>query len=108
MEQLMRLMDSFSISDKKDTWEWQGNETDGFSVKGIKRILQELRDVSSLYAMHWFRRVSIRCNLFTWRKEMDRILTADALIKRNIQVILDGCAFCDSLVEASGIILRIL
>ncbi|KAJ0599519.1 hypothetical protein HanIR_Chr03g0105781 [Helianthus annuus] len=77
----MRLMDSVSILDKKGTWEWQGNETDGFSVKGIKRILQVLRDVSSLYALNWCRRVSIRCNLFTWRKEMDRILTVDALIK---------------------------
>ncbi|KAJ0625067.1 putative reverse transcriptase zinc-binding domain-containing protein [Helianthus annuus] len=53
--------------------------------------------------MKWCRWIPKKCNIFAWRAELDRIPTVEALRKRNIDVVFEGCVFVDALTELQTI-----
>ncbi|KAM0001061.1 putative reverse transcriptase zinc-binding domain-containing protein [Helianthus debilis subsp. tardiflorus] len=45
--------------------------------------------------MEWCNWVPKKCNIFAWRAELNRIPTVEALEKRGMVLIDDGCNFCN-------------
>ncbi|KAF5756496.1 putative reverse transcriptase zinc-binding domain-containing protein [Helianthus annuus] len=46
--------------------------------------------------MDWCNWVPLKCNIFVWRAEMDRIATVEALAKRGVLISDDMCFHCRS------------
>ncbi|XP_021980836.1 uncharacterized protein LOC110876986 [Helianthus annuus] len=63
------------LSEQKDKWSWLGDESGEFSVGFVKRLFDKDKDFSSRYVWEWRKWVSLKCNLFAWRAELDRLPT---------------------------------
>ncbi|MFS7958360.1 putative RNA-directed DNA polymerase [Helianthus anomalus] len=96
------ILDSFSLSDSKDRWEWIGGETAEFSVGAVKNFLRSSNDYSRNYVFKWSKWVPIKCQIFVWRAEMGRIATVDALTKRNCYTGDDSCVLCEDGPESAA------
>ncbi|KAJ0789017.1 putative reverse transcriptase zinc-binding domain-containing protein [Helianthus annuus] len=57
-------------------------------------------DFSDRHIMDWRKWVSLKCNIFTWRAELARIPTTDALLRRGIYIEDDACPFVNSTEES--------
>ncbi|KAJ0458292.1 putative reverse transcriptase zinc-binding domain-containing protein [Helianthus annuus] len=84
------------LSEKKDKWIWLGEDDGEFSVGSIKRLFDKGRDFSSRFVWDWCKWVPLKCNLFAWRAEMERIPTKVELRKRNIPILDDFYPMCES------------
>ncbi|MFS8003872.1 putative reverse transcriptase domain, fatty acid desaturase domain, acyl-CoA desaturase [Helianthus anomalus] len=83
-----------SLSVEKDKWSWLGDSSGVFSVGSVKRLLDRDKDFSSRYVWDWCKWVPLKCNLFAWRAELDRLPSKVELIKRNISLPDDVCPLC--------------
>ncbi|KAM0009097.1 putative RNA-directed DNA polymerase [Helianthus debilis subsp. tardiflorus] len=90
-----------SLSAEKDKWSWMGDSSGVFSVGSVKRLFDRNKDFSSRYVWDWCKWVPLKCNLFAWRTELDRLPTKVELIKRNISLPDDVCPLCGSDRETS-------
>ncbi|XP_021971359.1 uncharacterized protein LOC110866520 [Helianthus annuus] len=53
------------------------------------------KDFSDWYVMEWCNWVPLKCNIFAWRADMDRIPTVEALARRGVSIEDGGCSFCN-------------
>ncbi|KAJ0788215.1 putative RNA-directed DNA polymerase [Helianthus annuus] len=90
------------LSDGFDKWVWLGDDNGEFSVGSVKRMLDKNRDFSSRYVWEWSSWVPLKCNLFAWRAEMERIPTKVELRKRNVALEDDFCPMCGSDLESAS------
>ncbi|KAJ0542575.1 putative reverse transcriptase zinc-binding domain-containing protein [Helianthus annuus] len=98
---LLEMLPKCAFSGGKDTWCWETEKNNIFSVKDVKRILRKDRDVKRNSDMVWTGWVPLKVNIHVWRLEMDRLPTKLALRSRNINVGNEFCAFCQSEEESA-------
>ncbi|KAJ0780408.1 putative RNA-directed DNA polymerase [Helianthus annuus] len=94
-QSLRAAVASVCLSSGPDKWVWLGSGASGFSVAAVKSLLVSSRDFSNRFVMEWCNWVPKKCNIFAWRAELNRIPTVEALEKRGMVVIDDGCNFCN-------------
>ncbi|KAF5759234.1 putative reverse transcriptase zinc-binding domain-containing protein [Helianthus annuus] len=92
---LSSALGSVACSSRPDRWAWVGAGSESFSVAAVKKLIDGSKDFSSRYVMEWCSWVPIKCNIFMWRAELDRIPTVEALSRRGVSVEDHGCSFCD-------------
>ncbi|KAJ0834140.1 putative reverse transcriptase zinc-binding domain-containing protein [Helianthus annuus] len=85
-----------TLSDQRDRWMWLGDETGVFSVGSVKRLFDSNNDFSSRFVWEWVKWVPLKCNLFAWRAELERLPTKVELRNRNIPLQDDICPLCNS------------
>ncbi|MFS7953394.1 putative reverse transcriptase zinc-binding domain-containing protein [Helianthus anomalus] len=83
-----------SLNDRKDEWIWSPDKSGSFSVKSVKHVLEGVSNNVSNYVVDWCKWVPIKCNMFVWRAELNRIPTFDALRRRGITVSDEMCPLC--------------
>ncbi|KAJ0937659.1 putative reverse transcriptase zinc-binding domain-containing protein [Helianthus annuus] len=91
---------SVTLTSVPDKWEWLGNGARGFSVAAVKSLIVSSRDFSNRFVFDWCKWVSKKCNIFAWRAELNRLPTVEALEKRGMVVINDGCNFCNESLDS--------
>ncbi|KAJ0752293.1 putative RNA-directed DNA polymerase [Helianthus annuus] len=85
-----------SLSDCEDVWEWIGAADKEYSVKAVKKLLNN----EGRYPHHLqepieeCRWIPDKCNIFVWRAAMNKIATVEALKHRNFNVQDESCALC--------------
>ncbi|XP_021985101.1 uncharacterized protein LOC110881020 [Helianthus annuus] len=87
------------LSNEKDTWMWNIDIKDGFSVKSVKKTLISYRGSSHLPTYEWSKWVPIKCNLMAWRGNLDRLATRVNLRRRNVEITSVMCPFCNEYEE---------
>ncbi|KAJ0917919.1 putative reverse transcriptase zinc-binding domain-containing protein [Helianthus annuus] len=93
-DSLCGLLEEVSLADKRDKWVWLGESDGEFSVGSIKRLMDSNFDFSSRFVWEWSSWIPLKCNLFAWRAELNRIPTRVELSKRNIMVQDSSCPLC--------------
>ncbi|KAM0008293.1 putative RNA-directed DNA polymerase [Helianthus debilis subsp. tardiflorus] len=96
MQQLSLLLSDVRLSAEKDQWSKQVGTNGFFSVKSAKRLLFSDNSAGSWFVMDWCLWVPTKCNIHVWRMEMNKLLTGDALRKRNIAIEDLTCPLCNS------------
>ncbi|XP_022019235.1 uncharacterized protein LOC110919270 [Helianthus annuus] len=94
LSSLSGMLSSFSIGSGRDKWKWLGDSTGLFSVKSAKDLLARSRCVSNVQVIDWCKWVPIKCNIFVWRLELNRIPTFDVLASRGIAIRSRTCPLC--------------
>ncbi|KAJ0532539.1 putative reverse transcriptase zinc-binding domain-containing protein [Helianthus annuus] len=92
-ESMCSSLDQVQISGSSDRWKWM-SETSG--VFSVKRSLYSNSAGFNGYVMEWSKSIPAKCNIHSWRMELNRIPTREVLKKRNIQVGDSLCPFCGS------------
>ncbi|KAI3793650.1 hypothetical protein L1987_36270 [Smallanthus sonchifolius] len=88
------------LNNENDKWKWIGAAANDFSVAAVKDLLDKNRVASSYYVPEWCKWIPMKCNIFIWRVEMNRIATVEVLKKRNVSVVDQSCCFCGEIVES--------
>ncbi|KAJ0599091.1 putative RNA-directed DNA polymerase [Helianthus annuus] len=91
---LCSLLRDISLSGELDKWWWDGEESGEFSIKSAKCLLDPECDTSDRFIWDWCSWLPLKCNVFAWRAEMERLPTRLELAKRNIQVADISCPLC--------------
>ncbi|KAJ0520598.1 putative RNA-directed DNA polymerase [Helianthus annuus] len=97
----MGIMNNIIFTEAPDSWTWLVDESGVFSVKSTKHWLQQEVQHRPAFVLEWCKWIPAKVNIFVWRAEMDRIATASALERRNIQVPKKNCVFCDHTLETA-------
>ncbi|KAJ0545413.1 hypothetical protein HanIR_Chr08g0349601 [Helianthus annuus] len=58
------MVNSISVSDEKNKWEWLGEASGKFSLGSVKRFLIANEDYSSNQVMNWCKWLPAKCNIF--------------------------------------------
>ncbi|PWA86778.1 alpha carbonic anhydrase 7 [Artemisia annua] len=96
-----RLVGDVRLTNKKDDWGWNMEGHSVYSVKESKQWLLGPVNRDESYRYKWCKWLPIKCNIFMWRANVDRIPTMTALRRRNI-VVGDGwCALCGEAEETT-------
>ncbi|XP_022030829.1 uncharacterized protein LOC110931756 [Helianthus annuus] len=86
---------------KKRNVQWLPDPKGEFSVKAVKKLLFEEAGQGIIFTMEWCNWIPAKVDFHMWRSEMDRIPTAEALKKRNVQVSDSSCMLCNSAEETT-------
>ncbi|XP_076939473.1 uncharacterized protein LOC143608265 [Bidens hawaiensis] len=74
------------LSHGNDRWCWILDESNEFSVKGVKeKMLMDTGSVAG-YNFKWNKWVPLKVEVLPWRAEMERIPSLVSLAKRNVEV----------------------
>ncbi|XP_021991152.1 uncharacterized protein LOC110887900 [Helianthus annuus] len=92
----MSSLTGVQVSTVKDRWKWSANSAGLFLVKTVKRMLKEEVVQDNSFVIDWCKWVPAKVNIHTWRMEMDRVPTAEALKKRNVGIGDSICPMCNS------------
>ena len=101
-DSLGSILSRFRVSDTADAWSWFGYGAAPFSVKAVKVLIGKHMIYGDWYRFRWVSWVPLKCNIHAWRSEMERLPTAIALSKRNVQVGDQVCVFCNFDYETSS------
>ncbi|XP_022031712.1 uncharacterized protein LOC110932763 [Helianthus annuus] len=88
------------LIDRMDDWKRTPDHSGLFSVSSVKCVLEGVNNNISNYVVEWCKWVPIKCNVFIWRAELNRIPTADALRRRGIVVGDEACPLCKLEIES--------
>ncbi|XP_022031703.2 uncharacterized protein LOC110932755 [Helianthus annuus] len=88
------------LIERMDDWKWTPDHSGLFSVSSVKCVLEGVNNNISNYVVEWCKWVPIKCNVFVWRAELNRIPTADALRRRGIVVGDEACPLCKLEIES--------
>ncbi|KAJ4749319.1 RNA-directed DNA polymerase (reverse transcriptase)-related family protein [Rhynchospora pubera] len=88
-------LSSFTPSDTRDTCSWKCNSSGNFTVKSAYSTLVSAGKIEFQATLIWSTKLPPSIRLFIFLLFQDRILTQEALVKRNIEV-QPGCSLCDS------------
>ncbi|KAJ0806197.1 putative RNA-directed DNA polymerase [Helianthus annuus] len=91
---LSGMLSSVSLSSGRDKWKWLGDSTGLFSVKSVKELLVRDRCDPNVYVIDCCKWVPLKCNIFVWRMELNRIPTYDILYHRGIINQAGSCSLC--------------
>ncbi|KAM0045230.1 putative reverse transcriptase zinc-binding domain-containing protein [Helianthus debilis subsp. tardiflorus] len=83
-----------NLSDARDKWRWEGEESGEFSVGSVKWLLDSNIDRSERFDWEWCKWIPLKCNVFAWRAELERLPTRVELRKRNIPIPDVVCPVC--------------
>ncbi|KAK9063694.1 hypothetical protein SSX86_017566 [Deinandra increscens subsp. villosa] len=82
-------------------WKWIGDEGLNFSVKGLRRLIQEAAGSVADWKYRRWKGVPGKVNLLAWRVLLDRIPSKIQLQKRNVPLVDLWCPFCGDAEETS-------
>ncbi|KAJ0483598.1 putative reverse transcriptase zinc-binding domain-containing protein [Helianthus annuus] len=95
-DNLCRQLSSVSLSNREDSWRWIGNGSSSFSIAAVKSLIISMEEFSSRNVMGWVKWVPLKCSIFAWRADLNRIPTVEVLSRRGIEVEDSLCSFCSS------------
>ncbi|XP_022024592.1 uncharacterized protein LOC110924925 [Helianthus annuus] len=98
---LQEMIPKCSFSGGKDSWVWNADSSNSFSVQNVKKILMNDRNVRRVHNMVWTGWVPLKVNIHAWRLDMDRLSTKINLRRRNINVGDGSCVLCQSVEESA-------
>ncbi|KAJ0749948.1 putative RNA-directed DNA polymerase [Helianthus annuus] len=101
LDQLKVLLNSVHISSGKDRWKWTADEDGEFSVKSVKYLLIRNQSQEDSFVLDWCSWVPAKVNIHSWRMELNKVATAEALRRRNVGLSDPGCSLCRSDVETA-------
>ncbi|XP_021995780.1 uncharacterized protein LOC110892958 [Helianthus annuus] len=96
---LCSLLYPVQLKTSSDAWSWIGADDVEFSVRSVKRLLNQHRSQNGYYVIEDCKWIPLKCNVFVWRAEMGKIATLSALNNRNIVMDNLGCGLCGEEVE---------
>ncbi|KAJ0589501.1 putative reverse transcriptase zinc-binding domain-containing protein [Helianthus annuus] len=96
VDQLVAAISGIRITSEKDKWRWSSVSDRIFTVKAIKKLLKEDLQLDTSFVLDWCNWIPAKINIHAWRMEMDRVPTAKALMKRNIDIGDPACPLCNS------------
>jgi len=82
-------------NNNKDTWIWVNNQSQGFSVRDMKRLLQPPSVEDFRLAHTWNNWVPLKTNIFGWRAIQERLPTKKALARRGVNIDSTTCPICN-------------
>ncbi|KAD6455049.1 hypothetical protein E3N88_09755 [Mikania micrantha] len=98
---IMRTLSEVVVEDKEDKWFWQNEFGTSFSVKAVRREIEEnTYQLQSGRLFFWNNWVLKKVNVFVWRACMNRIPTKDALLCRGMEVGSSMCLSCGMVDES--------
>ncbi|KAJ0578957.1 putative reverse transcriptase zinc-binding domain-containing protein [Helianthus annuus] len=99
--QLVTAISGTRIRLENDKWRWS-SEGDGlFTVKALKKMLKDDIHQDNGFVLQWCNWIPSKVNIHAWRLGMDRVPTALALMKRNIDIGDPVCPLCNSEEESA-------
>lgn len=93
---LEELLQEVQLVDRQDGWVWCDGRADGFTVASVKNWMRGTPSSVGRFGFRWSKWVPNKCNIFMWRAYLDRLPTKMALLRRNIPVDDQSCAWCES------------
>ncbi|KAM0018703.1 putative RNA-directed DNA polymerase [Helianthus debilis subsp. tardiflorus] len=93
LQELMMTLSSTRLEECRDRWKWDNNAAEGFSVAAIKKTIRVISAVGN-YKFFWVSWVPLKCNIFAWRSEFNRIPTRVELDKRGVNIGSLECVLC--------------
>ncbi|KAJ0805636.1 putative RNA-directed DNA polymerase [Helianthus annuus] len=94
--QLEALLNNVQFTSGIDRWKWSSAEDGSFSVKSVKQLLIGNQLQGDTFVMDWCAWVPAKVNIHSWRLELDKVATAEALRRRNVDINDTGCPLCHS------------
>ncbi|KAJ0923638.1 putative RNA-directed DNA polymerase [Helianthus annuus] len=94
LEALTNIVMQSSLSESKDVWSWASDPTGAFSVKSVKKLLNNSYNQPMVNNFEWNSWVPRKVNIFGWRTAIDRLPTRAALARRNISMASTCCPLC--------------
>ncbi|XP_023747685.1 uncharacterized protein LOC111895862 [Lactuca sativa] len=94
LSQLQSIIRNFIFSSELDSWKFSLTHDRIFRVDTLRYQADLALAVSSPKRIEWIHMVPLKILVFLWRVSMDRILTADALSHRGINVNSVTCPLC--------------
>ncbi|KAJ0524125.1 putative reverse transcriptase zinc-binding domain-containing protein [Helianthus annuus] len=92
--EITTLLNSVSLSSDPDCWSWKLEDTGAFSVKSLRRLMQETRYSGRSQRFLWNSWSPIKVNFLLWRVILDKLPTLMALRNRNVNVPNTLCPIC--------------
>ncbi|KAJ0434371.1 putative reverse transcriptase zinc-binding domain-containing protein [Helianthus annuus] len=96
---LHRRLPNVKLNDEEDKWVWAYDTSAEFSVKEIRKWLKGADSDNGCFTFSWCKWIPNKCNVFWWRVSRDRIPTACALRRRNVNIGDGLCVFCGEVEE---------
>ncbi|GJY08162.1 transcription elongation factor TFIIS-like protein [Tanacetum coccineum] len=94
-----RAIEIVSLSDKRDSWKWSLDGSNGFSVASVRDLVDShILDVD-LVATRWNRSIPIKINVFLCRLKLNRLPSRVNLDRKGIDVGSILCPTCHDDVE---------
>ncbi|GKB30224.1 RNA-directed DNA polymerase, eukaryota, reverse transcriptase zinc-binding domain protein [Tanacetum coccineum] len=87
------------LEDVKDCWEFAGDASRRFSVKGMRSLISSSSQTASLPATRWNKVLPLKININTWRVLNGRMATRVNLDRRGIDLNSLRCPICDDDIE---------
>ncbi|KAJ0954872.1 putative reverse transcriptase zinc-binding domain-containing protein [Helianthus annuus] len=84
----------------KDTWRWELEDSGGFTVSSLKKLLQSRRYSAAAGNFVWNNWLPKKVGFVAWRAAIQRLPTADALRRRNINLADPMCRLCRDCLES--------
>ncbi|XP_022042172.1 uncharacterized protein LOC110944836 [Helianthus annuus] len=92
--ELNNVISRVILSDSKDEWGWSSEHSNEFSVKEVKRLIQNNNMHTDLDKYEWNGWIPRKVNIFGWRMNLDRLSTRTTLARRNITMASVVCPLC--------------
>ncbi|KAJ0622607.1 putative reverse transcriptase zinc-binding domain-containing protein [Helianthus annuus] len=99
-EELLILLDGVFILSGEDVWSWTVGGSREFSVRNVKTCIFEAANELPVTSFEWCNWVPKKVVVVAWRAFLDRLPTADALLRRHIQTASQVCTICEMNVES--------
>ena len=95
LEELQRVVQSTTFTEKDDVWRWEGDPSGTFSVKSLRIIINNMLNSPFGGLCFWNDWLPSRVNCFIWRALLKQIPTRTKLRSRGINIPSDLCPFCE-------------
>ncbi|KAJ0878916.1 putative reverse transcriptase zinc-binding domain-containing protein [Helianthus annuus] len=94
INELLAALNSFTLGTGSDKWNWRLESLGIFSVKSLKKLIQQLSFTDLGLEFEWNKWCPIKVNFLVWRLIQDRIPTVIALQRRNVHLPSTQCKLC--------------
>ncbi|XP_022008070.1 uncharacterized protein LOC110907385 [Helianthus annuus] len=89
------------LNHRNDSWRWNTGSNVMYTVKEARKWLRNDEGEVDGYKYKWCKWIPSKCNVFTWRTNLDRIPTASALAHRNVNIGDGLCRLCGEVDETT-------
>ncbi|XP_022028104.1 uncharacterized protein LOC110929283 [Helianthus annuus] len=98
-EELISLLMVTDIRGRDDTWAWNLESDGGFTVKSLRRRMEQASNPGPGLGFEWNNWVPLKVNFLAWRIYMGRAATMDGLRRRNVHLDSYLCKMCGEVDE---------